>query len=127
MTENPEPTRRVRLIVLAALAVATVAGLVVGATQLAGIGGPASDSAPIPTDAASPQEDDVKAPNSDFSKLLPESKSGQEAIDALGDNLAVAAKRNNMTVEELQALLLRDATAHISTSGYIVYLDDNGR
>ena len=127
MTENPEPTRRGRLIVLAALAVAIVAGLVVGASQLAGIGGPASDNTAIPTDAATPQEDDVNGPNSEFSKLLPESKSGQEAIDALGDNLAVAAKRNNMTAEDLAALLLSDSTVHISTTGYIVYLDDNGR
>jgi len=126
MAANTEHTHRGRPIAYAVLAVAVVAGGVFGATQLASHGEPASSSpynTDAPTDAVTPQKDDVDKPSPLSAKLLPEAQSGQEAIDSLGDSIAVAAKRNGMTVDELTELLLRDQTAHVSTSGFILYID----
>ena len=131
MAANTEHAHRGRTIAYAVLAVAVVAGGVFGATQLASHGEPASSSpynsspynTDAPTDAVTPQKDDVDKPSPLSAKLLPEAQSGQEAIDSLGDSIAVAAKRNGMTVDELTELLLRDQTAHVSTSGFILYID----
>ena len=55
--------------------------------------------------------------------MLPEAMSGQEAVDALGDKLAVVAERNNMTAEKLRKLLLTDSTLHVTPSGSLLYVD----
>jgi len=126
MAENIQPARRGRLTAYALLAIAVVAGGVVGITQLASHGETtvsSPDGTTTPTDPASPQEDDVNGLTSDFSPLLPEAANGQDAIDSLGDSITVAAKRNNMTVDELTELLLRDQSVHISANGYILYID----
>lgn len=55
--------------------------------------------------------------------LLPEAMGGQAAIDALGDNLQVVAQRNDMTADELRALLLRDDDLRVSPAGTLLYSD----
>lgn len=126
MAEKIESAHKGRPVAYAVLAIAVVAGSFFGVTQLAGYGEPvnsSSDSAVTPTDAATPQEGDMDKLTLGTSKLIPESKSGQDAVDALGDKLAVAAKRNNMTPEALKELLLRDKTAHVSSDGFLKYID----
>lgn len=136
MAEDIERPRWGRIALLAGAGLLVVVALVLGLTQL--IGGdpetapPSSPPPPSATPTATPTEttddedDDVPGMSSDFSPLLPEAMNGQEAIDALGDRIETAAKRNGKTVEELEELLLRDETAHISPNGYLVYLDDFG-
>lgn len=136
MAEDIERPRWGRIALLAGAGLLVVVALVFGLTQL--IGGdpetapPSSPPSPSATPTATPTEttddedDDVPGMSSDFSPLLPEAMNGQEAIDALGDRIETAAKRNGKTVEELEELLLRDETAHISPNGYLVYLDDFG-
>lgn len=141
MTETIERPRWGRIAALAAAGLVVVAALVFGLMQLGGGGTTAAPSTPAPsptatstgtptataTPSTTDEEDgDVPGLNSDFSTLLPEALNGQEAIDALGDNIELAAKRNGQTVEQLQELLLRDKTVHISTNGYIVYYDNSG-
>lgn len=127
MAENIQPAHRGRLIAYAALAVAVVTAGIIGITQLASYGETltsSSGSAATPTHSATPQEDDVDKPNPALiGKLLPEAKSGQDAIDSLGERIAVAADRNDMTVDELTELLLRDKTAHVTSNGSILYID----
>ncbi|MGV8882986.1 MAG: hypothetical protein ACOH19_12625 [Rhodoglobus sp.] len=128
MAENIQPAHRGRLIAYAVLAIAVVGAGIVGITQLASYGESTSSSgsAVTPTDAATPQEDNVdKLTPGIGNKLLPEAMNGQDAIDSLGDNITVAAKRNNMTVEELTGLLLRDETAHVTTNGSLLYIDSD--
>jgi hypothetical protein len=48
---------------------------------------------------------------------------GFQGLLQAGDRIAVVAKRNNKTVEELSDLLLRDRSAQISPEGFIVYND----
>jgi hypothetical protein len=55
--------------------------------------------------------------------FLPEPMSGQDAIDALGDDLERVAEMNNRTPEELRELLLRDKTLHVSPNGFLMYVD----
>lgn len=55
--------------------------------------------------------------------VLPEAMSGQAAIDALGTNIERVAQQNSLTVEAFEELLLRDASAHVSRTGRLVYLD----
>lgn len=148
MTENVENTdqaaqpRWKRILLLTAAAGAVVAVLIVALMQFTGGASGDADTSPAPSVSASPspsgeatgtpaptdtpttEGDDVPGIITDTGPLLPERMSGQAAIDALGDNIAVAAKRSGKTVEELTDLLLRDSTAHISTNGYLVYIDD---
>ena len=56
---------------------------------------------------------------------LPSTMNGQEAIDALGDKIDAVAKQNGMSSDELEELLLRDNSAHITKRGFIVYFDNN--
>lgn len=72
---------------------------------------------PAPTNEG---DDDVKLGSTN---VLDEPKSGQEAIDALGDKIGVVAERNGMTVDELTHLLQTDSTVHISVTGSIYYRD----
>lgn len=73
------------------------------------------------TDAGEPSADELAT--ADGPSVLPEPMGGQEAIDALGDDLELVAERNNTTVDELRALLLRDATLRVSQSGQLFYED----
>lgn len=56
-------------------------------------------------------------------QVLPKEMSGQEAIDALGDDIGSVAKKAGKSVDELKALLLRDASAHVTPQGFVVYRD----
>lgn len=56
-------------------------------------------------------------------KVLDEELGGQEAIDALGDDIDYVAKLAGKSVDELKDLLLRDKSAHVTTKGRIVYRD----
>lgn len=142
-TEQPQQPRWGRILILTAAAAAVVAVLIVALLQFnRGTGGdavstpsPSATSATAtstppppgtPTDTPATEGDDVPGISTPTGPLLPEPMNGQEAIDALGENIAIAAKRSGKTVEELTDLLLRDSTAHISTTGYLVYIDDLG-
>lgn len=141
MTDTIEHPRWGRIAALAAAGLLVVAALVFGLLQLGGDGSTAApaDASPSPTATATTSstptetsgtndegDGDVPGTSSDFNSLLPEAMNGQEAIDALGDKIEVVAKRNGKSVEELEELLLRDKTAHISPNGFIVYLDTSG-
>lgn len=56
-------------------------------------------------------------------EVLPTDMNGQQAIDALGDDIDRVAELNGKTTQELKELLLRDNTVHISKFGYILYKD----
>lgn len=75
-----------------------------------------------PTDTSPPSGDKLQ-PTPAFGSFLPEAMGGEEAIDALGDNLEAVANRNGKTPEELKDLLLRDKSAKVSVDGFIVYGD----
>ncbi|WP_166346973.1 hypothetical protein [Phytoactinopolyspora limicola] len=101
------------------------------------------DATPSPSDDASDDEQDVRegdpsndgdetdaaeergdvAPNPAGADFLSEPMSGQEAIDALGDDLEAVARLNHRDVDELRDLLLRDSTLHVSPSGFLLYID----
>lgn len=75
------------------------------------------------------EEDDVTntptpTPPNAGGGYLPEKMNGQEAIDALGDNIDAVAKKNGKTTEELKDLLLRNKTAFVTPGGHLVYLDN---
>lgn len=57
-------------------------------------------------------------------KVLDTELSGQEAIDALGDEIDYVAKLAGKTPDEVEELLLRDPSAHVTTQGRIVYRDN---
>lgn len=133
MTDNAaERSRSLRPIVVSVLAVAVAGAIAFGVSQLVG-GGSGSDDTVATTDAAA-DGDTTQDESSDASsgsgepagQVLPEPMAGQAAIDALGDKIEFVAQRNGKTVDDLKALLLRDATAHINTSGFVVYLDTFG-
>lgn len=134
MTEITERPSRWRTIVIVIVTFVVLAGVVVGITYLTGGGmtppaaEPTSTAGPdtettAPTDGDADEEGDMKQTPSPINAVLPEPMSGQEAIDELGDKIEIVAKRNGKTVEQLEELLLRDKTAQVSTSGYIVYVD----
>ncbi|WP_427868798.1 hypothetical protein [Leucobacter luti] len=119
-------------LVLAAAAVFVTFQLLSTAADNSGADGHASagDQTTTTPDSGGDQskEDDVTqsptptpAPGGGF---LPEKMNGQEAIDALGDNIDAVAKKNGKTTEELKDLLLRNKTAFVTPSGHLVYLDN---
>lgn len=59
-------------------------------------------------------------PRTDASQVLPRAMSGQEAIDALGDDIGVVAERNGMSVEELERTLLANPSAKVSKTGFLM-------
>lgn len=79
------------------------------------------------TSASSDGNSDVNEPSQPApiggGDVLPRAMSGQEAIDALGDNIDRVADQNHLTVKELKEKLLQDATLHVSKSGRLVFLD----
>lgn len=136
MTDPQARHSRGLIIALLIVAVVIVAGtiiIIVSATrggQISASAHPTSSaqpetSAPADTSApANPEEGTMPPSPSPFTgAMLPEPMGGQEAIDALGDKIEIVAKRNGKTVEELEDLLLRDKTAQVSTTGFIVYID----
>ncbi|WP_119696178.1 hypothetical protein [Microbacterium halotolerans] len=153
MTENAEGSRRGMIITVVIVAVAVLAVIVFAVSQLWANDDDAdptgSDGTTMPTETATadPEDegDDVSTDDGSDStdtsgedaattepgevtgtnKVLPERMNGQEAIDALGDKIDFVAERNNKTVDELKDLLLRDKSAHISTGGFIVYIDSS--
>lgn len=134
MTDNAaERSRSLRPIVVSVLAVAVAGAIAFGISQLVG-GGSGSDDTVATTDAAADgdtTQDESSSEGSSGSgepvgQVLPEPMAGQAAIDALGDKIEFVAQRNGKTVDDLKALLLRDSTAHINTSGFVVYLDTFG-
>ena len=146
MTENAEGSRRGMIITVVIVAIAVIAAIAFAVVQVWASDDDAdptgSDDTTVPTEtaAADPDDegDDVSTDDTSGTdatstepgevtgtKVLPERMSGQEAIDALGDDITVVAKRNNKTVDELKDLLLRDKSAHVSTRGFIVYIDTN--
>jgi len=129
------PSRRRPLIIAIVITVVLVAGiLIVGVLSMnrgSAVPGADASASPqatatpttTPTDSDDSTEGGTVEPTPAFGSVLPEAMGGQEAIDALGDDLEAVADRNGKTVEELTALLLRDATAKISPRGFIVYSD----
>jgi hypothetical protein len=87
----------------------------------------ATDDATTEDDASTddePAEDDVTEGMTPMGgDVLPEPMGGQEAIDALGDDLQAVAELNNRDVDELRELLLRDHTLRISPNGFLFYID----
>jgi hypothetical protein len=49
---------------------------------------------------------------------------GLAAVKALGNNIGVVAKLNNITAEELKKLLIMDHTAYVTSAGKVVFLED---
>lgn len=134
MSDITERPSRARTIIIVVATFVILAGVVVGVTYLTGGGttppaaeptstaGPDTDTTAPDDEGANEEEDDVQISPSPGA-VLPESMGGQEAIDALGDKISIVAQRNGKTVEQLEELLLRDKTAQVSTSGFIVYID----
>lgn len=79
-----------------------------------------SPSAPEPTETET-EGDDVETSNSPSgtNTVLDKPLGGQEAIDALGDDIQIVADRNNMTVDEVKDLLLKDKNMKVSPTGHI--------
>lgn len=137
MAERAERAVQVRATAIAVVAAVVLAGVVIVVTNLTGGGAPSSAAAeettttapstiPSPTPPANDDNDengDAVNPSPLSQNVLAEPMSGQEAIDALGEKIEAVAKRNGKTVDELKDLLLRDKTAQVSTSGFIVYID----
>ena len=79
-----------------------------------------SPSAPDPTETEG--DDDVEPSQTPgLTPVLDAPQGGQEAIDALGDDIQIVADRNNMTVDEVKELLLRDKNAKVSPNGFIFF------
>lgn len=134
MTDSQVPeqsTKKIKILVLVSVILALLVAAVAyfawsanynGAEQLSSeanstaSGNSSSDGNNDVTEKATPAPTGVGT-------VLPEAMSGQEAIDALGPKINQVAEQNSLTVEELEALLLRDDSAHVSKSGRLLYLD----
>lgn len=132
--------QRGRRIVLLVLGVAVAAVVVFGVIQLAGGGlqgeqdpttSPTAESPSEPTPTADPT-DPTEPTDADGATEehpgLPDSeslkdKSGQELVDAIGENVDVVARNNDMTPEALKELLLNDSTVRIGPGGAIYYVE----
>lgn len=118
MTEvQTQTTNTKRTLGLIIAAVVLIGGVVFGAVQLSG--GNDSTAPSGGTVGQTDEGDEVQQ----LPTPLPKAMAGQEAIDALGDDIDLVAKRNNMTTEKLEELLLKDPTAHISKTGHLMYKD----
>ena len=65
----------------------------------------------------------AQAEPSHTADLLGQSRHGAAAVTALGDDLDIAARRNDMRPGELRRLLLHDRTAWIDPNGRVLYRD----
>lgn len=131
VTKTTERSRTSRLVAGAALTITVIAVAIFGVMQLGGNNQPTMPASENVTEPAGPgiteEGDDVDGYISSIRGVLPEPMNGQEAIDALGDDIEAVARRNGKTVEELKEMLLRDSSVHISTSGFILFLDNNAK
>ncbi|MBK0418855.1 hypothetical protein JD276_07395 [Leucobacter sp. CSA1] len=143
MTENKttEPrSRKGLLVTLVVLAIVIAAAIVFGVMQMTTNGdstSPASNGTDTSETEApgTPGDDDTDGAGnggdegtgdeggvkSDTRQVLPKTMGGQDAIEALGDDIDVVAERNGMTVDELKELLLRDKSAKVSKNGFLLY------
>jgi hypothetical protein len=77
------------------------------------------DRVAVPSEAVT----DTLAPGG-TGDLLPEPMGGQDAIDALGDELDHVAELNGMTPADLRDALLTDASLRVTPSGRLLYDDE---
>ncbi|CAH0182918.1 hypothetical protein [Microbacterium foliorum] len=124
------PVLAVAVVAVVLVVIAVIVGMLMTNPGPGGTAVPSSELTETPAATTGPSGSDTPddeggdmTPGSTFGAFLPESMGGEEAIDELGDRIAVVAKRNNKTVEELSDLLLRDRSAQISPEGFIVYKD----
>lgn len=113
-TQRSSTTRTVGLVAAGAV---IIGGVVFGAVQLSngnGLTAPGDQTSTQPADGEDMQS---------LGPVLPKAMGGQQAIDALGDDINQVAKKNNMTVEKLEGILLKDSTAYISKTGFLLYGD----
>jgi len=152
MTEKSTTTRWVLIVGIAVVAIAAVSLLVYYLAQQSS-GDPNEASDPTTTETSQPTDepedgaDDGSSDDADSDAAtdgdsgssdgddtgsdgpagaptyLDEEMSGQEAIDALGDNIDEVAERNNKSVEELEKLLLNNPSARVTPDGFIVFHD----
>ncbi|AYY11530.1 hypothetical protein EF847_01135 [Actinobacteria bacterium YIM 96077] len=136
-------TERRKTIVVIAVSAAAVLIVAVGAAALGGLLDGDDETVAVPESSPEPTEpegdeegeDDAEGDDAESGDdvngeaslaggdVLPEPLGGQEAIDALGEDLAAVAQKNGKTEEELRDLLLRDKTVKISPSGRLFYED----
>ncbi len=74
----------------------------------------------VPAAAAAPPQ---RSPAHGPGELLSGPAHGAPAVAALGNDLDVAAARNDMTAAALRGLLLRDRTAWVDPTGHVHYVD----
>lgn len=118
-----QPRNRTVLAVAAAVVVVALAVvLAVWLTRDSGgdDGSVAVPSAQPPASTSTPGDDAAAQAQGE---VLPSPMSGQEAVDALGDQLEYVAELNAMSVDELRELLLRDASVQVTPSGRLMYDD----
>ncbi len=115
----------------------TTAVLVLGVAVAVGVGlsGGGSDDDSTVAEPSTSENDEAGDGSQDLSdgqrsdtrggeaEFLPEAMSGQEAVDALGDELETVAQQHGMTADELREDLLRDATLTVTPSGELLYED----
>lgn len=124
------PVLAVAVVAVVLVVIAVIFGMLMTNPGPGGMAVPSSEQTETPASTTGPtapgtpddEGGDVTPPPA-FGTFLPESMGGEEAINELGDRIAVVAQRNNKTVEELSDLLLRDRSAQISPEGFIVYKD----
>ncbi|SEF16399.1 hypothetical protein [Jiangella alba] len=116
---------RNRTVLAVAAAVVVVALAVVLAVWLTRDSGDDDGSVAVPSaqppSATSTPGDGVTAQAQ--GDVLPSPMSGQDAVDALGDQLERVAELNGMSADELRDLLLRDASVQVTPSGRLMYDD----
>ncbi len=82
-------------------------------------------SAPVAAAPTDPTQPSVSATTTvdTADPLLAGPRHGRRAVDQLGDQLAVAAARNDLRPAELRSLLLEDPTAWVDREGAVFYKD----
>ena len=88
-----------------------------------GVASTSATASPEPTPSVPPAPAAVNETPTTEGELLPEVTGGQRAVDALGGNLAEAARRNEMTVGALRARLAGDRQFRLDQRGHALYLD----
>lgn len=135
--KQTEPERRSwgKILVFTVLAIVTAVAIVFGVMQLTGgdntltgsqdeTSEPTAPEPTAPEPTATDEEGDDDMDTIRTGPVLPEPLNGQEAIDALGDDIEFVANRNGRTVEELEELLLNNNSAYVSTNGFVFFRDN---
>jgi hypothetical protein len=99
----------------------TVFSAVLGLGFLTPASADGAPAAPAPRGAAVPA--DALTTSATTGPLLDAPQHGSKAIRQLGDQLDVAAARNDLRPAELRTLLRTDETAWVDTSGAVYYVD----